>query len=207
MRLTSIALAWLELLLLSPCLAGAEPVAGTLSVLRVSVFDEAGVPVDTLAQAESEAGRILRQAGIQVVWLHCLQPTPGQISAAICPQVSFPAHLHLRILRASRSAGPSTLGMSFSAANGSGCYSDLFFEPILELERRGDISSGIILGHAFAHELGHLLLGANSHSGSGLMHARWDQEDLVQARRGTLLFSPAQASKMKSRFGQGNGQQ
>ena len=40
-----------------------------------------------------------------------------------------------------------------------------------------------------AHELGHLLLGANAHSKWGLMRARWTREDLVAADRGELSFS------------------
>ena len=39
----------------------------------------------------------------------------------------------------------------------------------------------VILGHAAAHEIGHLLLGSNSHSPFGLMRARWSGQDLQNA--------------------------
>ena len=35
-----------------------------------------------------------------------------------------------------------------------------------------------LLGLAIAHELGHVLLGSNSHSDLGLMRGRWNREDL-----------------------------
>ena len=40
----------------------------------------------------------------------------------------------------------------------------------------------MILGHAVAHEIGHLLLRTMTHSTTGLMCALWDREDLKRAR-------------------------
>ena len=47
-----------------------------------------------------------------------------------------------------------------------------------------------------AHELGHLLLGANAHSKWGLMLARWTREDLVAADRGELSFSNLERNRI-----------
>ncbi len=46
----------------------------------------------------------------------------------------------------------------------------------------------VILGHAAAHEIGHLLLGSNSHSPQGLMRARWSRQDLQNAGIGQSSF-------------------
>jgi hypothetical protein len=62
--------------------------------------------------------------------------------------------------------------------------------------------TAIILGHAMAHELGHLLLGMNSHSRDGLMRAQWNRGDLAEAVRGNLLFSAQESTRMRSRFTQ-----
>jgi hypothetical protein len=51
----------------------------------------------------------------------------------------------------------------------------------------------IILGSVMAHEIGHLLLGLNSHSGSGVMQPRWERKQVRQAMMGTLLFTPEQS--------------
>lgn len=42
------------------------------------------------------------------------------------------------------------------------------------------------------HELGHLLLGVNSHSRSGVMKSLWNAKDLIGAEHGTLRFSGRQ---------------
>jgi hypothetical protein len=94
----------------------------------------------------------------------------------------------------------STLGMSFQSADGKGCYADLFQEATLELQVESHVGVAIILGHAMAHELGHLLLGTNSHSSAGLMQAHWEPRDLAQAAKGHLLFSAEESTQMRSRF-------
>ncbi len=49
-----------------------------------------------------------------------------------------------------------------------------------------------------AHELGHLLLGSNSHSLTGLMGANWRTVDLIHMEQGGLAFSEEQSRKMKA---------
>jgi len=76
-----------------------------------------------------------------------------------------------------------------------------FYEPVIKLESTSGVLAAVILGDAMAHELGHLLLGTNSHSESGLMRARWDQGNLAKAQKGTLSFSPVQALEIRRRLG------
>ena len=52
-----------------------------------------------------------------------------------------------------------------------------------------------ILGCFMAHEIGHLLLGSNSHSKQGLMQAVWGERQIHQALAGGLLFTSNQASR------------
>ena len=51
-----------------------------------------------------------------------------------------------------------------------------------------------------AHEIGHLLLGANSHSCTGIMQAFWSGEELSLAARADMLFTPEQSRQMKTRL-------
>ena len=53
----------------------------------------------------------------------------------------------------------------------------------------------MILGCVIAHELGHLLLGSNSHSDEGIMQPRWDPNQVRQLMMGTLLFTPEQSKR------------
>ena len=51
------------------------------------------------------------------------------------------------------------------------------------------------LGHVMAHEMGHVLLGVNSHSAEGLMRAAWEPwDDRVQT------FTPSQVLQIRHRF-------
>ena len=102
--------------------------------LRVSVFSSSPFSSSTIERAEGEAGRVLRDVGIEAIWLNCPQEISQEASRGRCSEASFPSHLHLRILRVSLGLRVSTLGISFSAEDGRGCYADLFYEPIQHLE-------------------------------------------------------------------------
>lgn len=177
---------------------------GDLAHLRVSVFNSSPISPYTIERAESEAGRILLYVGVEVIWLNCPQDTLREASLGRCTEASFPLHLHLRIVRVSRGLNASTVGISFSAEDGQGCYADLFYQPIQQLKEETHVSASVILGHAMAHELGHLLLGTNSHSPSGLMRAHWTREDLTNASKGNLQFSREQSLRIMSRVAHAN---
>lgn len=174
--------------------------------LRVSIFNSSPILPATIARAKTEAGRVLRVAGVEVIWIDCLQDGPHTAPPDLCSEASFPSHLHLRILYVSRGLKASTLGISFSAENGQACYADLFYEPIQQLQEETHVSSSVILGHAMAHEVGHLLLGTNSHSPSGLMREHWTREDLAKASKGNLRFSREQSLRITNRLAQRSGQ-
>jgi hypothetical protein len=200
--LMTVQLLGLELGLLFPVAATAQLIQATPVVLRVSLFDDAGVGDTILREAEREASRVFQRANIDVIWLQCPQNTLIQISLGRCAEASYPAHLSVRIVPWARKATMSTVGMSFLSVDGKGCYADLFYERIVELQMKSHTRTAIILGHAMAHELGHLLLGTNSHSRDGLMRAQWNRGDLAEAARGNLLFSAEESSRMTSRFTQ-----
>lgn len=52
----------------------------------------------------------------------------------------------------------------------------------------------IILGCAIAHEVGHLLLGRNSHSVEGIMHGEWGAKELRLALMGGFFSLPSSRS-------------
>lgn len=74
---------------------------GAVIQLRVSVFNSSPISSSTIERAEGEAARVLRDAGIEAVWLNCPQEISQEDSRGRCSEASFPSHLHLRILRVS----------------------------------------------------------------------------------------------------------
>jgi hypothetical protein len=70
----------------------------------------------------------------------------------------------------------------------------------VRLHETTHVSLPTLLGHAIAHELGHLFLGTNSHSPTGLMRARWQSDDLANASRGALNFSSVESQQMRNKL-------
>jgi hypothetical protein len=167
------------------------------STLTVSVYNDAALPFATLHEAEIVSSRIFEESGIHVVWLNC---SPGdRMSAASCQIAVSRSYWHLRVARHSLSLQPSVLGISYLSREG-GSQADVFYESIGNLRGNATTHPAIILGHVMSHEIGHLLLGTNSHSPSGIMRAHWDQEQLGLAIAGVLYFNKSQSRLMIGRL-------
>jgi hypothetical protein len=60
-----------------------------------------------------------------------------------------------------------------------------------------ELTLGQLLGRGIAHEIGHLLLGTNSHSPTGLMSAQWSEQELKLAAFLQFGFSKDQADRIR----------
>lgn len=187
------------LVLASPA-AWSKEIAVTEMQVTISVHNDAGISAGTLRGAEMEASRVFRQSGIEAKWLNCPLPTDGPEDPAQCRTAEFPAYLQLRIARRSRSLSDITFGVSYLSADGSGCYANVFYQRVDEMHERSRVNLGSLLGDVAAHEVGHLLLGTNSHAASGIMRARWEREELGSINVGTLFFSEAESRQMRSKL-------
>jgi hypothetical protein len=182
-------------------MAGKSPAKQELG-LTISVHNDAGVPAGTLRQAEGDAAQVLRKAGITVTWLNCGEKAAPRESDA-CGEASFPAHLHVRVAREPLRVGDKVLGISYLSADGTGCQADLFYERMEELQRSSHANLATLLGHVAAHEVGHLLLGTNSHVAAGIMQAQWTGEKLAGVNLARLYFSPTESARMRERLAAG----
>jgi hypothetical protein len=79
----------------------------------------------------------------------------------------------------------------------SGIYATIFYQRVHEYAKERIAAHSQILGHAIAHEMGHLLLGSAPHCRFGIMRGAWTAEDLRSITRGALLFSPDQAALIR----------
>lgn len=197
---------YLSLVALSLCLSAQSTWAQNAILvsipLTVSLYNDAGVPRSELLQAERTASWILHEAGLEVHWINCGGPPQPSLTGVSCQKAISPKHLQLRIVRRSRGLPQSTLGISYLNADGSGCYSDVFLEPIQQLRREENyqLNLATLLGNVAAHEIGHLLLGTNSHSLTGIMRAGWHEAELASAAQRKLLFTEEQGRSMRRRL-------
>jgi len=159
------------------------------AAIRVLVNDAVGVQPSVLNDAELEAGRLFRSAGIEVVWANCADTHD-------CRRAPGANEFVLHIVPSGKTRSESVFGEAFLGEDGQGKYVDVFLDRIRSAQ--GQVGEARLLGTVSAHELGHLLLGARSHSPVGLMQARWAGESLRQIGVGSLMFTPSEAASMRA---------
>jgi hypothetical protein len=169
--------------------------------LTLSVFNNASVPLAVLVRAEERAGGILAQAGIQVQWLNCgtgSPQVPDQFELpSPCSRITYPSHLSVRIALTGNSVGGDVFGEAFVNRHGTGTHLNVYYGHLAESNAHKLLAEGELLGCVIAHEVGHLLLGTNSHDRKGIMQCRWEQAQLRNAAKGNLQFTPRQAFVMR----------
>ena len=186
--------------LIPQALAAEETHAVTPSNLRitVAVVGSAHVAAGTLGRAEREASRILEGAGLSATWLETDVNSPIDLP---------PDAIVLRIeAHAGPKHDPKAIGVALAPELGDGVYATIFFDRVRQRAADAGLNVGSVLGHAIAHEIGHLLLGTNSHSGSGLMSAVWTASELRSLEKGQLNFVPDEAAKMHGEVVRRNGE-
>ena len=166
----------------------------------VSVHNYVQVDPIDLQKAEQRAADILRKAGVETVWLVC-SAGEGTHGVPECYTPFTPLDLSLNLVTAAKAKHFPIVKGSYGFAVGSAnneftsnawVFYDLLQKSASELQ----LNTALVLGNIIAHELGHLLLGANAHSKWGLMRARWLREDLVAADRGELSFSTLERDRI-----------
>jgi hypothetical protein len=180
-------LAWASVLLWGS-VATAQDCRTQITVL---VNDSAGVEPSVLRQAEREAGRLFEAAGIEIQWMNCAQTNE-------CGHVLGPKEFVLHIVPGGKTPSDAVFGEAFLGDDGRGQYSDVFFNRLRQAQE--DVNLALLLGAVSAHELGHLLLGSNSHSGIGIMEPRWQKDSVEKIGKGILLFTREQGELMRKRL-------
>jgi hypothetical protein len=89
------------------------------------------------------------------------------------------------------------LGFSHVMPDG-GAYATMLMDEVEKLASQQKlVSIGRILGHAAAHEIGHLVMGSGSHSPRGLMRAGWKANELRDMAERRLLFTQQEGERMR----------
>ena len=177
-------------------LAASDP--GELT-LTVPVYDYTGVPAVVLENAMAVAQRIFHDAGIATRWVQCGAAHESRRRSG-CLEVLGTAHLFLRIVRSDwqGSGGrPGRMGFALHDAEGRlGIYAYVFQQGVEGAIQFGGCGRLQVLGYAMAHEVGHLLLGGESHSATGIMQPHWDASQMVR-KLGAVTFTSEQARRIQ----------
>jgi len=177
---------------------GSEPLQ-----LNVRVFNYApGCSGQARKEAQAIASRIFYRAGIEVRWVDCSLSGDGTLTFQECTAPLQTTTIILRLVPTSPATrahfGRDTLGIAAQAETGTDASASVFHDRVKQLAAAWLVSLPLVLGHAMAHEIGHLLLGAGSHSPGGLMREHWKRQDLTRAAEGNLLFNGREAGRIRT---------
>ena len=172
-----------------------------LNVVWKNCSSTSGIGEDVLVRGgeQSSLGSVLEKGAGPHPAGRVGTPAPAP-RGSDCGWREWPTHLAVRIVRQSRHWPHEVFGLAFLSAEGTGCYSDVFYDRATELQSAWNVDLSDILGSVMAHELGHLLLGSNAHASAGIMEARWKDEELNRMARGNLLFTAEQANNMRAKL-------
>ena len=178
--------------------AGAKDTRPTITLRMVN---EAGIDQRTILRALREAAAIFGHSGVELVWLSCEAGWADPTSANPCRQQTGPLEFWFFIV-AQKPRGKSTEMVGFTdwVEGSTHGLAGAYYPGAVQLARRDqyDCDPYQILGAAIAHEVGHLLLGANAHSSLGLMQAVWNREQVKQITTGALNFTPDQSTRLQN---------
>ncbi len=172
------------------------------AVITVRVRNAAEVPPQILRRASLEAQRVFHEAGVESEWLLC-SPAWGEGGREPgCHEPHGPADLTLGVIPRSMEQDfhvpDSAYGLAIPSLNGvPASYAYVLYGRVEELVKRAKCPETTVLGHAMAHEVGHLLLG-RGHTPHGLMGANWDSRALLEAARGRLGFNGEEARRLQA---------
>jgi hypothetical protein len=92
------------------------------------------------------------------------------------------------------------LGQSF-ADNKGGTYASVFLASVQDQAAEANVPWITVLAYAAVHEIGHLLLGNQTHTLRGLMKANWGREDYAGMDQNRCHFSSEQILQLTLRYG------
>lgn len=166
--------------------------------IEIRIRDYAQANRSVRQYAEHVAGEILQKAGVDTRWIECPVGSPStgacasRVSTLVLVVNLLPRSMSDRLHRPG-----GVLGVAIEASDSKfGYIASVFYDEVKERATEHELNFGELLGDAVAHELGHLLLGTNSHSNSGLMSAFWSGNKLRIASQGWLTFTDAEARRI-----------
>jgi hypothetical protein len=169
--------------------------------LQVDLYNYAELPESVVASARETAATVFQRAGVSVIWMDV--PTAPEGLAAFAEKRRRVGAAELVVRLVSEPMVPHWAKrdeLAFALIPKGGGLSrivSIYTERIARAAAREGYSVGPLLGCVMAHEIGHLLLGAHSHSATGIMSYPVTGQYLSRATRAELSFSSSQAERIR----------
>lgn len=170
--------------------------------LAVCVHNYVGMSSATLNRAEQIAHQIFEQAGVETTWMELAPITgDGKLQSQDDASCSTPfARVEINIVdQPVPGLRSSVLGLAPGSNKETERYTVYVFDQVAKRIAQNSIANmDYILGHAMAHELGHILAQIERHSLEGIMRANWQREDFEAMMQGYLNFDADQAARIRN---------
>lgn len=172
-------------------------------VVMLHVHNRAGVTPDDFARAQREVERIFEDAGVRITWVDA-----GTAAGGDSVTTPLPRRVILWLVNIERDSKAGASGCALGLAVGSTSTTYVFVNRVAAATRDRPVDRPIFIGHAIAHEVGHVLLPPGRHSRYGLMRgdldfsvtnpARFTREEIEALRRGLAARSTGSINARQS---------
>ena len=160
--------------------------------IEVVTLNQARIPRETVKRAEQVATRIFLAAGIRLEWTNTAPD-------AVEPYRETAQQLKIHIVPASMKQAGRRLGVAERLVDDSDRRTFVFYNRIVDLAQQKGVDIAPILGHALAHEMGHVLLPYGSHTSQGIMREEWDRAQFEAMAKGQLTFTAQHTDLIRMR--------
>lgn len=168
--------------------------------ISIRIHDYAKANHTVVKHAEQAAGRILKKAGIDARWIDCFDSLGKEACSRPFTTLDFVINLLPESMSDRMHLSQGVLGSAFegSGAKNFGFSASVFYDIAKDRAKEHQVDFGELLGNAIAHELGHRLLGTNSHAGISLMSAFWSGTQYCLVAQSSLVFSDVEVKRIQT---------
>ncbi len=174
-----------------------QPVARPAFTVRL--YNGGSASERDIFELEQNATAIFRDAGIDMVWINCSRTGAQRLAFTQPGASSGQTVLWLRVVNHLDRGGPFVLG--WTTPDSSVVTVQYSRAQQMAHTSKGGVSSGQILGHVAAHEMGHVLLASTAHAAFGVMKPTYDKWDLLNMVHSHLLFTAQESRVLRARLG------
>ena len=181
----SVALTWILVTWAFPSAIFGQQEPGP--VIKVRIYDQAGAGSPVIEKAQRRVSFVFKQVGITAQWVADEHPR-FRILVVQNIDARFAEDMFGYTPRDADGTSSGVVYVRYGAINA--------FARLTEPGRpRLNVSD--VLAYCMAHEIGHLLLPAGFHSPTGIMSARWRENDFKLMATGGLVFSEEEGRRMR----------
>jgi len=168
--------------------------AATLSIV-VRLHGHAAPDRDLLYRAQKRVTAILSNSGIEIRWRSCGYASRVDATCDATPEANEAV---IRFLAGPSTETPDSCGVALVPREGHGHFISVFVDCVHTAAEKLSVAEDVILSGVLAHEIGHLLLGTNSHGSIGLMQAQPRPIDWQRATHDALGFTKDETRRLRA---------